>query len=295
MIPENWPSTLVAHLVGTWGHPVGVNRLSGIGGPGSFHVTFPGVEVVVKTGREGLFYKRAAPLLRARGVTVPAVWRADEGWVVMEYIPHPLPRSRWVGDAAVVGALARLHGSTLGEQCPLPDPYRPGWSADMTGAALSCLDSTGAAQARPLLLRLQEQCQPLFEPVCWISGDPNPTNWGVREDGSVVLFDWERFGLGAPALDLAITVPGLVSPNGGPERAVADRYCEQWSALYGDSLAPPANLVPDMRRAKVWTAVELLDAWTRGALPEGTRGTVDFVVAHFVEMCTAAAGGVTDP
>ena len=46
-----------------------------------------------------------------------------------------------------------------------------------------------------------------------ISGDPNPTNWSVREDGTVVLFDWERVGYGTPALDLAITVPGLGTPD----------------------------------------------------------------------------------
>lgn len=24
-----------------------------------------------------------------------------------------------------------------------------------------------------------------------INADTNPTNWGVREDGTIVLFDWE--------------------------------------------------------------------------------------------------------
>src|SRR5579883_2966731 len=41
------------------------------------------------------------------------------------------------------------------------------------------------------------------------TGDPNPTNWGLRADGTIVLYDWERFGQATPAIDLAITVPGL--------------------------------------------------------------------------------------
>ncbi len=55
----------------------------------------------------------------------------------------------------------------------------------------------------------QREHAAISEPWCWISGDPNPRNWGLRADGTPVLFDWELFGPGTPATDLAIIVPGL--------------------------------------------------------------------------------------
>ena len=69
---------------------------------------------------------------------------------------------------------------------------------------------------------MEQASQHLFRPVCAISGDPNPVNWGLRDDGTLALFDWERFGRCSPALDLAITVPGLGDETA--YRAVATSY-----------------------------------------------------------------------
>src|SRR5690242_19318897 len=79
--------------------------------------------------------------------------------------------------------------------------------------------------ARELQATLDEICdksQSLFIPSHPLSGDPNPRNWRLRAVGLFVLFDWERFCFGAPALDLAIIVPGL--GNADLFRNVAEAY-----------------------------------------------------------------------
>jgi len=42
-----------------------------------------------------------------------------------------------------------------------------------------------------------------------VSGDSNAGNWGKRESGDLVLFDWERFDKGSPAIDLAPLIKGM--------------------------------------------------------------------------------------
>jgi hypothetical protein len=127
---------------------------------------------------------------------------------------------------------------------------------------------------RGRLLSIRERTQGLFAPLCCISGDPNPTNWGMREDGTVVLFDWERFGKGSPSLDIAISMPGLPSPDGQFEYRMASRYLEHWTANYGEPLTTIESLAIDIRRAKVWSIVEFLGAYSEGRLPESAQATV---------------------
>src|SRR3712207_8644071 len=58
----------------------------------------------------------------------------------------------------------------------------PPWSDELTAAALDILGDRSLGE--PLSL-LQHHWQQLPHSWCWISGDPNPRNWGVRADGSV--------------------------------------------------------------------------------------------------------------
>ena len=128
----------------------------------------------------------------------------------------------------------------------------------MTDRALSLFPERIAADLRPLLSSMQEGSSHLFAPLCSISGDPNPSNWGLREDASPVLFDWERFGAGTPALDLAITVPGLGDED--DRRAVASTYLDGWPG----APFPIDRLTRDMALAKAWTVVELLSGYAEG-------------------------------
>jgi hypothetical protein len=170
-----------------------------------------------------------------------------------------------------MATLVRLHGSTQNLELGELQPYQAHWSDDMTEAAVAAEQARGV---RGRLLSIRERTQGLFTPLCCISGDPNPTNWGLREDGTVVLFDWERFGKGSPSLDIAISMPGLPSPDGQLEYQVASRYLEHWTADYGEPLTSIESLAIDIRRAKVWSIVEFLGARAEGRLPESAQATV---------------------
>jgi hypothetical protein len=108
-----------------------------------------------------------------------------------------------------------------------------------------------------MLAAMQQEAQPLFVPGVPISGDPNPLNWGLRDDGTAVLFDWERLTIATPALDLAIAVPGL--GDWIAFRAVAAGYL-------GDARERADALARDIAAAKVWSVVELLAGVAAGAV-----------------------------
>lgn len=157
------------------------------------------------------FYKSVAPRVRAAGVGVPdLLWSMDMGdasWIVLEDIPASLPRERWLADPAVMAALRRLHESEL-PPFDLPAIFRPKWPDAMTDEALAAFPAPRRVELKPILKRNQREAAGLFTARVPISGDPNPTNWGLRDDGTVVLYDWERYSQATPAIDLAITIPG---------------------------------------------------------------------------------------
>ncbi|MDQ3493603.1 MAG: aminoglycoside phosphotransferase family protein [Chloroflexota bacterium] len=235
-------------------------------------VTLGSMTVVVKRARsaEMAFYKTVAPGVRAAGVGVPELlWSMDLGdasWIVLEDIPAPLPKERWLADPAVMVALRRLHRAELP---PPPDPpgmFRPRWSDAMTDGALAALPARRRARLKPILRRLQQAAAGLFAPRVPISGDPNPTNWGLRADGTVVLYDWERSSRATAAIDLAITIPGFPAPD--DYRRVAETYL-------GDGPDGAAGAVGELADriaiAKVWNVVEHLSMITDGSLRASPR------------------------
>lgn len=259
------------------GLPICVDRLSGAGGSGAWRVSGARGAVIVKgspDGRELHFYQCVAPQLRAGGVAIPELFWSGANWLVMEAVPHPLPRSRWEGDPDVLATLARLHDHATDLDLGALQPFRPQWTAEMTDAALSCLPAEERGALRSSLLAIRERSGDLFAPRCFISGDPNPTNWGLRADGTVVLFDWERFGWGAPALDVAISMPGLPSPDGMAEERVASRYME-----IGETPGSAHQFAADMRRAKLWTIVEFLGAHAEGKVAAEAGRTAAWLAA----------------
>jgi aminoglycoside phosphotransferase (APT) family kinase protein len=170
-------------------------------------------------------------------------------WLLIEDIPRPLPFERWPADPDLLGTLRRLHEASRGLPAPFRGTFRPAWPEEFSRQVLGLLSVEQARQIEAPLGRLREEAIPLFVPECAISGDPNPGNWRMREDGSLVLLDWERFGAGTPALDLAITVPGLGSPA---EYAVC-------AAVYlGASGEGMERLARRIAVAKVWSVIEFL-------------------------------------
>ncbi len=195
---------------------------------------------------EYAFYRDAAPLLAQLGILTPVVKSAcyEQRNLVLEYIPELIQQDAVTGDA-FLSVIARLHSV----------PSDPSWTFSThqwdEAALEGCLDMLRLpAQAERQFRAMHKHSNVLFEPHCVISGDTNAGNWGKRENGELVLFDWERFGLGNPAIDLAPLVKGM----GGEEdfRVLARRYCQLNSRFNADVLAKEIAL------AKAWIVNEVV-------------------------------------
>lgn len=181
------------------------------------------------------FYLLTSSRLTQCGVPVPALYAHQDNFLIIEYIPHALPQARWGADPAIVTYLRALHECEVEAVGQL---FQPKWTHQTTRDALTCLQLDDI----PMLDSLREQAQSLFVGDGLISADPNPKNWGIRHNGDIVLFDWERFTRGNPAIDLAIIVPRL---------GTYAQY-EQIALMY------PGTSVVEMLIARAWTIVELL-------------------------------------
>jgi len=277
--PQRPDDHLPALFADRFGQPTSVESLGG-GQSGATvkRVTIGSTSVVVKRAKpaEAAFYEGVAPVLAAAGVSVPErLWSFQEDglqWIVLEDVALPLPRDRWLADPAVLGALGRLHG--FEPALPImPGMYRPAWPDEMSAAALDALPAARRGQLKPILERAREESTPLFEPRHPISGDPNPTNWGIRDDGTVVLFDWERFSVGTAALDLAITIPWL--PEEGAYHEVAAAYLAASASGKAAGSRPPRGSIPMLARqiavAKVWNVAEYLSLTVVGGIEPSAR------------------------
>jgi aminoglycoside phosphotransferase (APT) family kinase protein len=237
-----------------------------------WRVSFPSTQIIVKHSvkrTEAAFYQDVAPALIVQGVATPALeWlhQEDEGaWLVLEYIPEPLPKERRLADPRVMTVLSRLHRAQL-PSAALP-LFNPTWDDTMTNQALTSFSKSEQTRLASLIQRLQHESQPLFHAQTWISGDPNVMNWGVRANGDTVLYDWERFGRGTPALDLAISIPGLGDWTAFEQ--VANQYLRAAGAQ--PSRQHYQRLVQAIAYAKVWNVIEFLSFATTGEITETTR------------------------
>lgn len=222
---------------------------------------FTDTSVIVKRASrpvETHVYTALSETFESHDITTPRLLWAEDAWLVIEDIPHPLPRERWDADVELLAMLRRLHSLPLDQSQMPPGAYVPAWPEGLSESALALLPGQERADLEPLLERARQDTLPLFDPACPISGDPNPLNWGLRDDGALVLYDWERFTLGTPAIDLAITVPGL-----GDEAAF-----RRVAATYLKSGAAPGEvdgLARSILLAKIWSVVEFL-----GGVADGT-------------------------
>ncbi len=252
MNEHDWPDALQGKL----GTIHTVTALHGMSQNHVWRVVCSAGEFVVKSSANSAefnFYQQHSPTLRSHGVHTPALHAVatstDSYWIAIEAIPHPLPESRRLADPEQIGLLKALHNSGIVLQ--RGGWFRPKWTPQMTNSTLQWFDNDQRATLQPILHSMQQASQDLFTPIAPISADPNPNNWGIRDDGTLVLFDWERFTMGHPAIDLAITVPGLVSRT--DFQTVAAAY------LPTDATATAVTtLTNHLIHAKAWTIVELL-------------------------------------
>lgn len=247
--------------------------LSGVAGSGGVRrLTFEnGESVIVKASvksNERKFYERMADVVRHAGVGVPDLfWSGEDAlglhWIAIEYIPFPWPSERWLGDRQQTASLVRLHSATWGDPRPELDnhAYRPAWNDSMTELVSEWLHESGKERLTHLigqLRELQQQSQKLFAPLCALSGDANPSNWRIRDNKELVWIDWERFCCGHPAIDVAISIPGMGSLDGEIERRSSEAFKAEWLRVRGAVPDEFQSLSRLVRLAKLWSAVEFL-------------------------------------
>jgi hypothetical protein len=214
------------------GRPVACALLAGMGFGRAYKVDTDKAHFVLKGSREQrerLFYERIAPIVNAAGIPTPELlWSHQDkvlSWVALEWLPRILPESRWRVDDEVFGKLALLHNLELHNldlelNGIVPETIE--WTSAMNQVALSVCPRDFAEENKSRLEDLCSWFQYLFAPNYFLSGDPSGRNWGLRDNGQLVLFDWERFVFGMPQLDLADVAFG--EPPIETFRAIANGY-----------------------------------------------------------------------
>ncbi|MCP2005364.1 UNVERIFIED_ORG: hypothetical protein J2Y78_003904 [Buttiauxella agrestis ATCC 33320] len=192
------------------------------------------------------FYQHAAKNLAQVDIPTPMLLSADPSLrkLRLEYIPHLVDQDA-VGRDEVLSILSRLH-------CYPPDTswvyHNHTWSESDLEKSLTLLELPGRAAKQ--LRYFQQVSDALFSGQCLISGDSNAGNWGKRDNGDLILFDWERFSTGSPAIDLAPLIKGMGSIQKFIE--FATRY-NCISCHYN-----PNDLTREIAIAKAWIVTEVV-------------------------------------
>jgi aminoglycoside phosphotransferase (APT) family kinase protein len=277
----------------TVGIPFAFDRVMGVGGPGIAICRGPKGRAVIKStsALEYAFYRDWAPLLRRDGLGIPRVLGCGSSgsghWLVMEWLPRVAGPGSPVAMADQVRYLAWLHEWSVGRgaESAAPLPARP-VALQLHDAEAAASLWQGADAAR--LMTLLTAAWPKVEGHCLVSGDPNPTNWGWRANGELVLFDWGEVGRGHPAYDLPILCDGL--PGAQDLRQVARSYLAARGEGHGRD---EERWVAWMATARLVSFVHFLAAWSRGdvttAARRGVRMLQDNLIAWIAGMCPLVA------
>jgi hypothetical protein len=208
--------------------------------------------------REFDIYTEHFSFFKNNNINIPNLYfsyeQDGEYWIVIEDVPLSFSKSRWKGDSEQIYMLYLLHSNSWNNRINLKNPYHFFWDYEtmIRVQQLLPLDLTDN------LYILQEKTKVIFRPLCCISGDPNPTNWRVRNNGELVLFDFERIGYGNPAIDLAITIPGLGSQDGSLEYKISEKYISHW---HNSAFIFPFSIddfAKQISIAKLWSALDFL-------------------------------------
>lgn len=262
-----------AAAVSVTGEPMTLERLSGVGGPGVILVAGPRGRAIAKypVRQEAAFYRSWAPLIRQQGLGVPQVYAQGENptraWILMEALDSTLTLPYRDRLSDMTAYLAQLH-TMQRNRVPLTAndalPFRPVVlsSPDIEDAVMLWPDDV-----REYLVHLLHLPWPaLPNEMRLVSGDPNPTNWGLRASGQLVLFDWSEVAWSHPAYDLAILCGGL--PEVALVEEVVDVYLKSADAPVPQS---PARWVGWVITARLVAFVWFAAWWKRGQLTEAAR------------------------
>lgn len=261
------PIKLQQVLIEFYGKPMEINKLNGIKVEGGcYRIRFSNHSVIVKgmaNPQEYLFYTECSSYLQEFKRNIPELYWSqrdrDNYWIVIEDIPFNLPKERWQADGQVLNALYQFHVEMWQKNLPIENHYLPKWDNGLTENVLNLYPDNKGSQLEDLLFEVQSEAQQLFKPYCWINADTNPTNWGIRKDGTIVLFDWERISYGSPAIDVSITMPGLGTLDNSLEKLITKRYLEIWSKAAIDFPLSEKEFLHQIKLAKLWSIVEFID------------------------------------
>ena len=261
-----WPQEIQNYVIDTYKFPTSIIKLDGIKqNGGCYRIQIDDSSIIIKEmtdPQEYLFYTKCLSIMESFNNNIPILYGAYEQdnnyWIIIEDVPGVFPKSRWNADSQQVDAMFRLHSESWGRSLPIIGGYTPKWDDQLTEKVLGLLSDRISNQIWSLLSELQKASQQLFKPYCWINADTNPTNWGIRKDGSIVLFDWERISCGSPAIDLAITIPGLETSDNSTEKVIVERYLSLWTNSPLDFPLNKQLLFEQLKLAKIWSAIEFL-------------------------------------
>ncbi|MEZ9064892.1 MULTISPECIES: phosphotransferase family protein [unclassified Vibrio] len=218
--------------------------------------TLGGVNCVLKQGASEVeihFYQSAAPKLK--GINTPRLLKIDRNHLYIEHIPNSISLKDLRTKSDLFSQLAALHCS---EYTPTFEVKKHEWTAFATDDALKILNLPDVVESS--IKRIQALSDSIFECKVLISGDTNDGNWGTRANGDLVLFDWERFGQGSPAIDLAPLVSGLGSI--AEYKEIVTQYIKYNPAL------SKTELLEHLIIAKCWIVIEVVNILNSRNNPE---------------------------
>lgn len=270
---EELESDIRSQALSVTGQPVTIERLTGVGGPGVIRITGPKGQAIAKylLRTEAVFYRDWAPRVRQRGLGVPYVYAMGENptriWILMEALHSTLtpPYHGKLSDmTAYLRKLHTIQRDRIANSAADHLPVRP--------IILTTDDIDDAITLWPERVRrklaylLHLPWPPLPMETQLISGDPNPTNWGWRTSGQLVLFDWSEAAWSHPAYDLAVLSGGL--PAVALVKQVVESYFQASHHLTRENIDRWVAWVITARLvAFVWFAAW----WRRGILKDAAR------------------------
>lgn len=202
------------------------------------------------------FYQFSAS--KIKGMNTPRLLKVEDRDLYIEFIPHQVSLQALQTNTSTYKQLARLHGS---ECIPAFATRKHEWNRASTERALKFLNLPDTIQNS--IESIQSLSAPLFNHSGLISGDTNDGNWRTRANSDLVLFDWERFGYGSPAIDLAPLVQGL--GNLSEYQMVIEQYIQHNSFLTAKELEKQIII------AKCWIIIEVTNLLISRNNPEASK------------------------
>jgi len=277
------PASLIQDLEQEFGGPISLEMISGLSPASVYKMVSPKLVAILKSvldPREYLFYRDIASVLNSAGASTACLYfhKIYSGipWILIEYIPYPLPDYRWGNDDQVMSYLATIH--SISPKLDKSLAFYPKWTPAMNATALECFDPSVRDSLKKILDKLQKCCSDLFRPLCFISGDPNPRNWGLRADDSLVQYDWKKIGMGSPAIDLSIFI--CSSENLETCRQVACTYLSYSKNKTVNDFYDEKSLSLDILKGCAWNYVSFLNDYMNKEIYPMEK-LVEFIVDTF--------------